>query len=366
MHPVVRKVLKRIYPYFSPSMQVRLQALYVMVFQRQITRQTPNIVLRTAPADNSLREAAYAHICAHCGEVHFDVVFFAPWLTRGGADKEILQYLRYYAEHGYRVLLILTEIVDSPWLERVPAGVTVVEAKAFLSGLSPEDRDLVLTRLLLQRPSALIHVANSEVGWRILCNHFRAVKTRGSRLVASLFCDDYDELGRPHGCAQSFLPSVGLALDMVLTDSSQYCDALAHHFGLDRQRLATVHAWTDFPAKETMPSQETTRRILWASRFCRQKRPDILLSIAQALPDVTFVICGEIDRPSAPIAVKILSLRNVRWHGPFDSFADIAAKFDCGGSSTLQDGTDCRTSWWRLLPPDCRSLRRMSAVWGSL
>ncbi len=331
MHPVVRKVLKRIYPYFSPSMQVRLQALYVMVFQRQITRQTPNIVLRTAPADNSLREAAYAHICAHCGEVHFDVVFFAPWLTRGGADKEILQYLRYYAEHGYRVLLILTEIVDSPWLERVPAGVTVVEAKAFLSGLSPEDRDLVLTRLLLQRPSALIHVANSEVGWRILCNHFRAVKTRGSRLVASLFCDDYDELGRPHGCAQSFLPSVGLALDMVLTDSSQYCDALAHHFGLDRQRLTTVHAWTDFPAKETMPSQETTRRILWASRFCRQKRPDILLSIAQALPDVTFVICGEIDRPSAPIAVKILSLRNVRWHGPFDSFADIAAKFDCGG-----------------------------------
>ena len=150
MHPVVRKVLKRIYPYFSPSMQVRLQALYVMVFQRQITSKHPTSSSALRPQATVCLEEAYAHICAHCGEIHFDVVFFAPWLTRGGADKEILQYLRYYAERGYRVLLILTEIADSPWLDRVPAGVTVVEAKAFLSGLSPDDCDLVLTRLLLQ------------------------------------------------------------------------------------------------------------------------------------------------------------------------------------------------------------------------
>lgn len=341
MHPV-RKVLKCIYPYLSPSMHVRLRALSAMVLQTQITRQTLNIITRfrsfwhdfmsaARPQTTVCLKEVYAHICAHCGEVHFDVVFFAPWLTRGGADKEILQYLRYYAERGYRVLLILTEMEDSQWLDRVPAGVTVVEAKAFLSGLSPDDRDLVLTRLLLQHAPALMHVVNSALGWGILCSHFRALKTSGSRLVASLLCDDYDELGRPDSYAQSFLPSVGSALDMVITDSSQYCDALADRFGLDRQRLTTVRSWTDFPAKETRPSLETTRRILWASRFCPQKRPDILLSIAKALPDVTFVVCGETDRPSAPIAAKLISLRNVRWHGPFNSFADIAAQSGCGG-----------------------------------
>ncbi len=319
MHPVVRKILKPIYPCFPPSIQARLQKLYAMVFQRQ------------TPAGRILPGEAYAQIYAHCGEIHFDVVFFAPWLIVGGADKEILQYLRYYAERGYRVLLILTEIADSPWLDQVPAGVTVVEGKAFLSGLSPDDCDLVLTQLLLLHAPALIHVVNSELGWKILCNHLRALKTNGSRLVATLFCDDYDELGLPEGYAESFLPSLGSALDMVITDSSQFGDALVDRFGLDRQRLTTVHAWTDFPVKEARPSLETARRILWASRFCRQKRPDILLSIAQALPDVTFVIRGEVDQRSAPIAAKLKSLRNVRWHGPFNSFAEVAAQSGCGG-----------------------------------
>lgn len=319
MHPVVRKVLKPIFPCFPPSMRARLQKLYALVFQRQ------------TPAGKILSGEAYADISAHCGEVHFDVVLFGPWLKRGGADKTVLQYLRYYAERGYRVLLILTEIADSPWLDQVPAGVMVVEAKAFLSGLSPDDCDLVLSRLLLQHAPALIHVVNSAAGWEILCNYFSALKANGSRLAATLFCDDYDELGRPEGYAQSFMPSMKLALDMVITDSSQFGDALVDRFGLDRRRLTTVHSWTDSPAKETRPSLETTRRILWASRFCPQKRPDILLSIAQALPDVTFVIHGEVDPRSAPIAAKLKSLRNVRWHGPFNSFAEIAAQSSCDG-----------------------------------
>jgi glycosyltransferase involved in cell wall biosynthesis len=342
MHPAVRKVLKRFYPHLSPTTQVRLQALYVLVLESELARKTLKIITRfqnfwhdhifipRPPVTVDVSES-YARISAHCGETHFDVVFFAPWLTRGGADKSIVQYLCFYAERGYRVLLILTEIADSPWLDRVPARVTVVEAKTFLSGLSPEDCDLVLSRLLLENAPELIHVANSTLGWQILCNHLRALKANGSRLVASLFCDDYDSLGRPHGCAQSFLPSVAFSLDMVTTDSSQYRDTLAHRFDLDRQRITTVHSWTDFPAKETRPSMESTRRILWASRICRQKRPDILLSIAQALPDVTFVICGEVDRPFAPIAARIISLRNVRWHGVFNCFADVAAQSGCTG-----------------------------------
>ena len=328
MHPVVRKVLKPIFPCFPPSMRARLQKLYALVFQRQ------------TPAGKILSGEAYADISAHCGEVHFDVVLFGPWLKRGGADKTVLQYLRYYAERGYRVLLILTEIADSPWLDQVPAGVMVVEAKAFLSGLSPDDCDLVLSRLLLQHAPALIHVVNSAAGWEILCNYFSALKANGSRLAATLFCDDYDELGRPEGYAQSFMPSMKLALDMVITDSSQFGDALVDRFGLDRRCLTTVHSGPFRERNQAISGNHAQDSV--ASRFCPQKRPDILLSIAQALPDVTFVIHGEVDPRSAPIAAKLKSLRNVRWHGPFNSFAELQPNPVVTGSSY--------TSGWDGLP----------------
>jgi glycosyltransferase involved in cell wall biosynthesis len=366
MHPLARKILKPVYARCSPAIQARLRSLYAVLIQGKMNRRlvsnllfnksivpewiadelksiariepalypTPEFLAQfhhyQTPVQNIPGEV-YIRLHSLCGKDSFDAVLFAPWLVRGGADKGTLQYLRYYTERGFRVLLILTEMERSPWLHLVPPEVTVIEARSMLNDLWPDDRKLVLTRLLLQYAPPLIHVVNSNLGWSILRDHYRSLKACGCRLIGSFFCDDYDSLGRPYSYAQSFLPAIGLLIDRAITDSSYYCDDLAKRFGLDRKKLAVVHFWADRQAIALESSSLVSRRILWAGRLCPQKCPDILIAIAEAMPDVTFVVHGEVDSRSAPLLPKLKALSNVEWHGEFNSFSKIAAMSRCDG-----------------------------------
>jgi glycosyltransferase involved in cell wall biosynthesis len=49
------------------------------------------------------------------------------------------------------------------------------------------------------------------------------------------------------------------------------------------------------------------------------------------MPDVTFVVHGEVDSRSAPLLPKLKALSNVEWHGEFNSLSKIAAMSRCDG-----------------------------------
>jgi glycosyltransferase involved in cell wall biosynthesis len=64
--------------------------------------------------------------------------------------------------------------------------------------------------------------------------------------------------------------------------------------------------------------------VLWAGRFCAQKRLDLLLQVASAMPDVTFDVHGTgAAVEAAPYLRKLKALSNVRVMGAFENFADI-------------------------------------------
>jgi hypothetical protein len=69
----------------------------------------------------------YGDLYKKISGVQFDVFVVVPWLRHGGADKGILQYLEYYQQRGFKVLLITTYSGHSTWLDRVPEGVEVIE-----------------------------------------------------------------------------------------------------------------------------------------------------------------------------------------------------------------------------------------------
>jgi glycosyltransferase involved in cell wall biosynthesis len=61
-----------------------------------------------------------------------------------------------------------------------------------------------------------------------------------------------------------------------------------------------------------------SRRVLWIGRICEQKRPDRLLDLADACPDISFDFVGPAmdSEYSRRICTRAEATRNVVWHGP--------------------------------------------------
>ncbi len=269
----------------------------------------------------------YRQLVAEVGPQRPSHVLIVPWLVRGGADRGALHHLQAWVEllPARSTLLIVTEDVVSPWLDRVPVGVRVLRFGRIVGGMELEGKVQLMVRLLVQMQPDVIHTINSRVAWQSVRTHGLALRQR-SRLFASLFCDDLDEHGVPVGYARSYLRSCATHLSGVFCDNSVYPDLWARELGVSR-RLFTV---LRFPydrvvvRKEDAFAIKTTPRVLWAGRFHHQKRPDILLAIATEMPSVTFDVHGvsELDKPH-PAIKTLCSLPNVVMHRAFAHFDDI-------------------------------------------
>lgn len=283
-------------------------------------------VARYAPTHWVDAGAAYQRLLDKVGHHRFDTILFVPWLKRGGADLGALHHARLCSrELGQRTLVIATENDDSPWAGRLPQDVAFVDAGKELSSLSSAmgEPEVVLARLLLQLAPGRIHIINSHTAWRMLERFGLAVRQK-SRVFASLYCDELTVDGHADGLAQRHLPTTSHLLDAVITDNSASPDNWVRTLGVRRDLFKVVH----FPAPPMDRAKGTTptgKRILWASRLERQKRPELLLQVASRMQHLHWDIHGTALNADEPILEALARLHNVTLHGPFDSFGDIVS-----------------------------------------
>lgn len=250
-------------------------------------------------------------------------VFFAPWIKRGGADLGLLHHLRALdADPAAKVVLITTENADSPWLDQVPESVHTIEFGRVFSQLTESEQQTVILRMLLQHPPAVVHNINSRLCWDLFVLHGRALSQQ-SRLYASCFCDDYDTAGNSVGYARSHLDKAYDQLTCILSDNAKFPAQLCADYAFDLKRFETVY----FPTAPRMPMQRSVtnrQSICWAGRLDTQKRPDILIKIAQSLPGVLFDVYGSVllDQKNG-YANQLAKLPNVRLMGAYNGFESI-------------------------------------------
>lgn len=283
-------------------------------------------VARYAPTHWVDAGAAYQRILDKVGHHRFDTILLVPWLKRGGADLGALYHARLCSgELGQRTLVIATENSNSPWAGRLPQDVVFVDAGSELSTLSGAtgEPEIVLARLLLQLAPGRIHIINSHTAWRMLERFGLAVRQQ-TRIFASLYCDELTVDGRADGLAQLHLPTTSHWLDAVITDNSASPESWARMLGIRRELFKVVH----FPAPPVARAMATTltgKRVLWASRLERQKRPELLLQVASHMQHLHWDIHGTALATDDPILEALGRLDNVTLHGPFDSFGDIVS-----------------------------------------
>ncbi len=272
----------------------------------------------------------------------YDIVYIVPWVIVGGADLMILQYANCMAAQGKKVLVIATFPRDSVWASRLDKGVVFLELGKFFEGISHERQTEFLAKLLCQLAPQNIHVINSELGYETLQKYGVALSSL-SRLFATYFCDDELKDGTDIGYAVRYMRALDGCTTKISTDNTRLIKKWHALYGVDEEKFSVIRGYIQEANIRDNSSAKKPRshRILWAGRLCSQKRPDILLKIAEKMPGLHFDVYGNIEADDEMMAIfkSLDSLENVTVHGAYNGFQSLPlSSFRCFLYTSQYDG----------------------------
>jgi glycosyltransferase involved in cell wall biosynthesis len=181
---------------------------------------------------------------------------------------------------------------------RYPPGVRVVDFAATASDLPAEAARHALVVLLRSfRADAILNV-NSRMLHQAMRTHGRAMAV-SERVFPVFFCNEQTGMGTWRGWSLRYFYRTFGQVAGVITDSEHLRDELADRHratSTERARMHVLKAPVD-PGIDLVPAprHEAGERpqVFWAGRWDRQKRVDLFLDVARAMPDVDFRMWGE-------------------------------------------------------------------------
>jgi glycosyltransferase involved in cell wall biosynthesis len=257
-----------------------------------------------------------------------DYVFVVPHLIAGGADLVILNYVRMLRKlhPDWKILLIATDNTPSPWAERLPKDVDFMPfgEVCAASGIWQDLHLQLFARLIVQLRSKKIHIIQSALGFSFAQKYKSLLSKNDFEVYGCAFCEDIDDEGRFIGHIHSGLPYAYPALGRIFTDNQAVIDQLTYEYGFEPGNL-TVHYQPAEVDQITPPKQEASspRRILWASRISKQKRPDIVKRVAEKLDPEKYTIdvYGSLHNDFTPEYFE--GVPALRYKGGFNGLSSI-------------------------------------------
>ncbi len=184
----------------------------------------------------------------------------------------------------------------------------------------------------MQLSPRVIHNINSLLGYNIFIKYGKAI-TEKSRLYACAFCEDITPEGRSIGYPVCFLPQCFDSLTAVLSDNQHILDKLREIFAFEEEKLFVHYQPMTLEPVKLNPRDlmgKDSLDILWASRLDIQKRPDILIKIAERCKELPFTfhvygapVYGTTEREAGIFMRSLNALPNVRYYGPFDGLPSL-------------------------------------------
>lgn len=272
----------------------------------------------------------YADLVRRYGE-GVSHLFLVPWLDRGGADLVAINYINAVVDSGKagRVVVLATHPTPSPWAERFCGRAAFIHFGGLYNHLSIDEQRRLLAMFLVQMAPPVIHNINSQLGFIVYCMHGAAL-TASSRLYASSFCFDYSQEGQKIGYSVSYLAECYERLAGVFSDNGKHIETMKELFGFteDKFHLHYQPMKMESVAKDLPHARQSGKgilNILWAGRISRQKRPDLLLSIARLCRNRPwhFHVYGVADDDMASVVGEFAEEVNITYYGPFDGLASI-------------------------------------------
>ena len=273
-----------------------------------------------------------------------DVVVCAPWISLGGADLIATYALRAYQERFgiAKVLLIVTDrkCIDVPsWIPDNTRIFCLDEESDFAS--MEEKVESLHSVVGTLSPSKIVNV-NSNACWEMYRRYGVQLST-ALDLYAYLFCFEQDEDGSMTGHISTYVPDTVDIMTGFFCDNARVID-----------RIRTVYGFTDdvidkfrvvyTPSSPARVGRRTHGRprsgaVLWIGRIAHQKRPEILIDIARAMPNERFVVYGPTDDSPVGDLLSSGSIPNIEYRGVYSDVAELDFdEFQCLLNTSAWEG----------------------------
>jgi len=239
----------------------------------------------------------------------------------GGVEKQTSLMARWFAERGYQVSMLTCDEGQEDSIEI--GGVRVFKMcrkEAGIKGLRffwPKWTSLIAA---MNRADADVYYQNC--GEYVTGQVALWCRRHGRKFVYSVAsnpdCDS--RLPEMHKRRERVLYRYGLRhADRVIVQTRKQREMLRVHFG---RESILIQMPCPGPSEDDYVSCEQvrngSRRILWIGRICEVKRPDRLLDLAEACPDLNFDLVGPAgdSEYARGICRRAESIANVTLHGP--------------------------------------------------
>lgn len=253
-----------------------------------------------------------------------DTLFFVPWLIKGGADMLFVNYSNELARirPEWNIHVVQTEKKDSVWLQKLSDQVGFVDIENIFQGLDFDTQYRLLATLLTQNGIKRIIIGNSQLAYDFLSMYPTLVKRLRIAVYCFAFGEEFDEEGRLWGHIHTGIPRVYPSIHRVITDNKNTVMKLEREYGFDPAMFRTHYQPTEVPIMKPQARDRTPLKILWASRVCKQKRPDILKKVSNSLPveDFTIEAYGQLEEGLTP---AYFNDSRVHYCGSFDGISSI-------------------------------------------
>lgn len=290
----------------------------------------PEGVISMIPPWHDTDWFGYADILKLLPEGRFDALVLMPFCKLGGADL-VAGMLASELSRTRRTIVIRTDADDWERPDWFAEEVVTLDLSKHLATFSPALRKRALYCLILRLGARDVFNVNSRLA-------FDTFETYGERLGLSTrlhtyyFCADRTEDGIEAGYPVWYFSKLLPFVTTAMIDNTPLATQLVERFGLsgplrDRVKVFFTPTMTGDDSEMIAERQVATAakrqrsRVLWAGRFDRQKRFDLLVEIARLMPEVDFVAWGKALLDAPPDMSNLPE--NLIVKKPFDSYEEL-------------------------------------------
>jgi len=266
----------------------------------------------------------------------YDIIILIPHCRMAGSAK-IAGYFSKIIEkisddNQIKALVISTDKEDFDRLDWFSDKIEILRISQLLSHYNDNFKiNFLLDLVRGLNPDKIINI-NSNLCWRLYRTYGNAL-SKLYKLYIYLFCWDLDIEGRRGGYPIQWLNFTINFLYHIYTDSLFLRDYINRKYlfdGFAKQKVTTLHTPyepSEFKLNKILFKRhnkklDSIKRCFWSGRFDRQKRFDVVIEIANKIPDLEILVYGKQVMNDYNLEEMDIP-RNIKFCGVYKEFEEI-------------------------------------------